>query len=210
MLVGSIVGCHHGHHLLGWLLHHLHVRSIWWVLLSDMIHHALAGLLRQHGHGRAHTVRATARLHRALDGVVCHWWALLWALLLLGATGGRWSTAASQGKDGLVHSGDQSAHDVGAGRVWVVRWALIPARCARVSVIDVATVGTAVVPILPTLVGSGGHMGCCAPAPLLPNQAGCCGKLPPPLPPPVPPLTWPPPLHLSRGLLNVCCCCGGA
>jgi hypothetical protein len=46
LLVGSIVGCHHGHRLLSWLLHHLRVRGILcWLLLSDKIHHALAGLL---------------------------------------------------------------------------------------------------------------------------------------------------------------------
>ena len=69
LLVGSIVGCHHGHRLLGWLLHHLRSHGCW-VLLSDKIHHALTGLLRRHGHGCPHTVRATARLRRALDRVV--------------------------------------------------------------------------------------------------------------------------------------------
>ena len=63
MLGESIVGCHHGHHLLGWLLHHLRVRWCW-VLLADKIHHSL---LRQRGQGRAYTVR---RLRRALDRVV--------------------------------------------------------------------------------------------------------------------------------------------
>ena len=71
-----------------------------------------------------------------------------------GAGGGR-STAARRGKDGLVHSGGQSTHDVGPCRIRVVCWATIPARHARVGVIDVAAMGTAVVPILPTLVGRG-------------------------------------------------------
>jgi hypothetical protein len=66
--LGGVVGCHHGHRLLSWLLHHLRIRGIWcWVLLSDKIHHALARLLRQHGHGHACTVR---RLCRAQDRVV--------------------------------------------------------------------------------------------------------------------------------------------
>ena len=88
MLVGSIVGCHHGHRLLCWLLqhhrllcwllHHLHVRR---VLLANEIHH---GELRGHGHGCTYT----AGLRHALHRVVRHLWELLWALLLLGATGG--------------------------------------------------------------------------------------------------------------------------
>ncbi len=67
LLIGGIVRLLVG----SWLLHHLRVRGIWcWVLLSDKIHHALAGLLCRHVHGRPHTVRATARLNRALDSVV--------------------------------------------------------------------------------------------------------------------------------------------
>ena len=54
-----------------------------------------------------------------------------------------------------MHSGNRSAHDVGAGRIWVVCWAPIPARCAPVGVIHVTTMSMAVVPIFPTLVGSG-------------------------------------------------------
>ena len=50
-----------------------------------------------------------------------------------------------QGKNGLVHSGDRSAHDVGSG----------PARHACVGVINVTTMSMAVFPILPTLVGCG-------------------------------------------------------
>jgi hypothetical protein len=45
---------------------------------------------------------------------------LLGALLLLGATIG-WSAVASRGQDGLVHSGNRSAHDVGAAHVRIVR-----------------------------------------------------------------------------------------
>ena len=51
LLVGSIVGCHHGHRLLCWLLqhhrllcwllHHLHVRR---VLLANEIHHGGVGM----------------------------------------------------------------------------------------------------------------------------------------------------------------------
>ena len=81
LLVGSIVGCHHGHCLLCWLLHHLHVCSVWRVLLVNKIHH---GKLRWHGHGCTYT----AGLRHALHRVVRHLWELLWALLLLGATGG--------------------------------------------------------------------------------------------------------------------------
>ena len=155
LLVGSIVGCHHGHRLLCWLLqhhrllcwllHHLHVRR---VLLADEIHH---GELRGHGHGCTYT----AGLRHALHRVVRHLWELLWALLLLGATGGGRSTTARRGKDGLVHSGNRSAHDVGPRRVWVVCGSSIPARQACVGVVDVATMGAAVIPILPTLVGRG-------------------------------------------------------
>ena len=201
MLVGSIVGCHHGHRLLCWLLqhhrllcwllHHLHVRR---ELLADEVHH---GELRWHGHGCPYS----AGLRHPLYRVVRHRWELLWALLLLGATGGRRSTAACQGKDGLVHSGDRSAHDVCPRRVRVVSGSSIPARHARVGVVDVATVGATVVPILPTLVGRGRVVGCCAPVPLPPNQVGCCGKLPVPFAPPEPPLR----LLLLRRLL--CCCC---
>jgi hypothetical protein len=83
-------------------------------------------------------------------------WALLWALLLLGAMGkGGRSTAARQGKDGLVHSSIQPTHHVGAGPIWVVCWALIPTQCACVGVINVTTMSPAVVPIFPMLVGSG-------------------------------------------------------
>ena len=69
--------------------------------------------------------------------------------------GGGGSTPARQGKDGLVHSSDRSTHHVGSGRVWIVCWAAISARHARVGVINVSTMSMAVVPILPTLVGRG-------------------------------------------------------
>ena len=54
-----------------------------------------------------------------------------------------------------MHSGDRSAHGVGPRRVRVVSGPSIPARHACVGVVDVATVGATVVPILPTLVGRG-------------------------------------------------------
>jgi hypothetical protein len=54
-----------------------------------------------------------------------------------------------------VHSGDRSAHDVGPRRVLVVCGSSIPARYACVGVVDVATMGAAVIPILSTLVGRG-------------------------------------------------------
>ena len=96
--------------------------------------------------------------------------------------------------------------DRGASCIWVVCWALIPARCARVGVINVTTMSVAVVPILPTLVGSGRARGLlCAGAVATKPEAGCCGKLPPPLPPPALPLLWPPPLRLSRQLLGGGC-----
>ncbi len=140
LLGGSILGCHHGHHRLCWLLHHhrllcrllhhLHVRR---VLLADKIHH---GELRWHGHGCTYT----AGLRHALYRVVQHLWELLWVLLLLGATGGRRSTAARRGKDGLVHSGDRSAHDIGPCRVRVVCGSSIPARHAFVGVVNLKRV----------------------------------------------------------------------
>ena len=72
-----------------------------------------------------------------------------------GGDGAGRSTAARRGKDGLVHSGNRSAHDVGPRRVRVVCGSSIPARHACVGVVDVATMGAAVIPILPTLVGCG-------------------------------------------------------
>ena len=63
--------------------------------------------------------------------------------------------AACQGKAGLVHSSDQSTHDVGVGRIWVVCWAPIPTRCTRVGVINVTTMSAAVVLIFPMLIWSG-------------------------------------------------------
>ena len=54
-----------------------------------------------------------------------------------------------------MHSSNRSAHHVGSGRVWIVSWAALSARHARVGVINVAAMSMAVVPILPTLVGRG-------------------------------------------------------
>ena len=54
-----------------------------------------------------------------------------------------------------MHSGDRSAHDVGPRRIRVVCGSSISARHARVGVVDVATMGAAVIPVLPTLVGRG-------------------------------------------------------
>ncbi len=76
------------------------------------------------------------------------------ALLLLGVMIG-WSAAGSQGQDGLVHSVNQSAHDVGAACIGVVHrtWFVTP--CTGVTVVNITTVGVTVVPILPTFVGIG-------------------------------------------------------
>jgi hypothetical protein len=79
---------------------------------------------------------------------------LLRALLLLGATIG-WSASASQGQDGLVHYGNQFAHDVGAAYVRVVRRSWFATRCTGVIVVNFTTVGVTAVPILPTFIGSG-------------------------------------------------------
>jgi hypothetical protein len=79
---------------------------------------------------------------------------LLRELLLLGAMIG-WSAAVSQGHDGLVHSGNRSAHDVGAACVRVVHRSWFATCCTGVSVVHITAVGVAVVPILPMLVGSG-------------------------------------------------------
>jgi hypothetical protein len=97
-LVGSIVGCHHGYGLLGWLLHHWSGPGAWRELLANKIHHGLTRLNNRHGHGHPLAVGATSRLDCSkirnwgictLGGVVCTWWALLWELLLLlGVTGG--------------------------------------------------------------------------------------------------------------------------
>ena len=54
-----------------------------------------------------------------------------------------------------MHSGDRSVHDVGACRIWVVCWAPLTTQCARVGVLHVTTMSMVVVPIFPTLVGSG-------------------------------------------------------
>ncbi len=97
LLVGSIVGCHHGHCLLGRLLHNWSSPCARRELLANKIHHGLTRLNNWHGHGRPLAVGATGRLDCSkickwgictLGGVVFTWWALLWELLLLGATGG--------------------------------------------------------------------------------------------------------------------------
>ncbi len=82
---------------------------------------------------------------------------LLRALLLLGVMIG-WSATGSQGQDGLVHSGDRSAHDVGAACVWVVHRTWFATRHTGVIVINITTVGMTVVPILPLFVGIGRRM----------------------------------------------------
>ncbi len=115
----------HGHCC--WLLAHLphwHISGTLRVL-SDNHHHSLTRLIHQHGHCRLLAVDAAGRWHSAtLPGrgwlvpssasrwVVGDGRTLLRALLLLGVTFG-WSVAGSQGQDGLVHSGNRSANDVG-------------------------------------------------------------------------------------------------
>ncbi len=66
-----------------------------------------------------------------------------------------WRAAASRGQGGLVHSGNRSAHDVGAACIRVVCRSWFATRCTGVSVIHITAVGVAVVTILPMLVGSG-------------------------------------------------------
>ena len=126
-----------------------------------------------------------------------------------GGNGGG-STVARQGKDGLVHSSNRSAHHVGADHIWVLCWAPIPARCACVGVINVTTMSAAVVPILPTLVGSGRVRGLLCAGTVATKPGWLLWETPPPLPPPAPLLLWSTPLRLSHRLLNVCCCCAGA
>jgi len=72
-----------------------------------------------------------------------------------GGEGGGRSMAARQGKAGLVHSSDRSTHHVGVGRIWVVCWAPIPTRCARVGVINITTMSAVIVLIFPMLIWSG-------------------------------------------------------
>jgi hypothetical protein len=113
-------GCRHRH----WLLAHLHHWHIFGTLrvLSDIHHHSLSRLIHRHGHGRLLAVGAAGRWHSAIlrrrgwllpshasRWVVGNGQTLLSALLLLGAMIG-WSGAASLGQDGLVHSGNRSAH----------------------------------------------------------------------------------------------------
>jgi hypothetical protein len=117
-----------------------------------------------------------------------------------GGDGGGRSTASCRGKDGLVHSSNRSAHDNGPRLIRVMCGSSIPARHACVGVVDVATMGAAVIPILLMLVGCGRarrllRAGTIAAKP---------GKLPVPFAPPEPPLRL-----LLRQLL-CCCCCGGA
>jgi hypothetical protein len=80
---------------------------------------------------------------------------LLRELLLLGAMIG-WSVGVSQGQDGLVHSSNQSAHDVGVACIRIVRRPWFATRCTGVSVVHITAMGVTVVSILPTLVGIGG------------------------------------------------------
>jgi hypothetical protein len=160
----------HGCHF--WLLAHLHHQHISGALrvLSDIHHHCLAMLINWHGHGCLLAVGATGLWHSAilcrrgwlLPGCASRWVVgnertLLRVLLLLGATIG-WSVAASRGQDGLVHSRDQSAHDVGAACVRVVHRFWFATRCTGVIVVNITTMGVTAVPILPTFVGSGRRM----------------------------------------------------
>ncbi len=91
---------------------------------------------------------------RASRWVIGNGQRLLRELLLLGVTIGQ-RAAASRGQDSLVHSGNQSAHDVGAAHVRVVRRSWFATRLTGVSVIHITAMGVAVVPILPILVESG-------------------------------------------------------
>ncbi len=54
-----------------------------------------------------------------------------------------------------MHSGNQSAHDVGATHVRVVRRSWFATRYIGVIVINITTVGVTVIPILPTFIGIG-------------------------------------------------------
>jgi hypothetical protein len=124
--------------------------------------------MQQHGHvGCLLAVGAAGQWHsiilhrrgwllpsRASRWVVGDGRTLLRALLLLGAMIG-WSTAGSQGQDGLVHSSNHSAHDIGAACVRVVHRTWFATHCTGVIVVNITTVGVTVVPILPTFVGSG-------------------------------------------------------
>ncbi len=132
-MLGGIVVHQRGccHRLLAHLLHQ-HIFGALRVL-SNINHHSLARLIHWHGHGRLLAIGASGRWHsailrgrgwllssRASRWVVGDGWTLLGALLLLGVTIG-WSATASQGQDGLVHSGNRSTHDVGAAHIRVVR-----------------------------------------------------------------------------------------
>jgi hypothetical protein len=65
-----------------------------------------------------------------------------------------WSVATSREQDGLVHSGNQSAHDVGVNCIRVVRRSWFGTCRTSVIVVNITTVGVTVVPILSTFVGS--------------------------------------------------------
>ncbi len=54
-----------------------------------------------------------------------------------------------------MHSGDQSAHDVGAAQVRVVHRSWFATHCTGVIVVHITTMGITVVPIFPMFVGSG-------------------------------------------------------
>ncbi len=147
-------------------LHHWHISCALRVL-SNIHHHSLAGLINQHDHGCLLAVGAIGRWHSTilhgrgwlLPSCASRWvvgneQTLLRALLLLGAMIG-WSASASQEQDGLVHSGNQSAHDVGAGCIRVVHRSWFATHCTDVIVVNITTMGVTVVPILQMFVGSG-------------------------------------------------------
>jgi hypothetical protein len=140
---------HHGrgHRLLAHL-HNWHVSGAWRVL-ADKIHHSLAGQINRPSHGCPLAVGAAGQWHStklhgrgwllpgcAFSWVVGNGWTLLRELLLLGAMIGR-NAAASQGQGGLVHSGSQSAHDVGAACIRVVHRSWFATRCTGVSVVHI-------------------------------------------------------------------------
>ncbi len=54
-----------------------------------------------------------------------------------------------------MHSGCRAAHDVDTACVGIVGWAAIVTHCACVGAVHVAATGVAVIPISPTVVGSG-------------------------------------------------------
>jgi hypothetical protein len=75
---------------------------------------------------------------------------LLRALLLLGVTFGQ-SVAGSQGQDGLMHSSNRSANDVGAACIRVVLRTWFAICCTGVIVVNITTVGVTVIPDPPNI-----------------------------------------------------------